>query len=208
MKYETIIFDLDGTILNTLPDLTASVNFALNYFNFPQRTKDEIRSFIGNGVALLFKRSLSDNTDEKICLECLRIFREHYKVNYAVKTVPYDYILETIRELKNCGVKIGVVSNKFDLAVKSLCDKFCTDLIDVAIGEIDGIPRKPAPDSLNKATTLYVGDSEVDINTAKNSGVDCVSVAWGFKDIDFLIDNGAKIIVESPIELLEFIKSL
>ena len=216
MKYTTIIFDLDGTLLNTLPDLTASVNYSLNKFGFPLRTTDEIRSFIGNGVGLLIKRSLPDKTEEAICEQCLKIFKDYYKEHYAVKTIPYDDIYDVLVELKKSGYKIGVVSNKFDLAVKSLCDKFFSGLIDIAIGEIDGTPRKPAPDSLNnaigyfgadKSNVLYVGDSEVDIKTANNSGVDCLSVTWGFKDKEFLLNNGGENFVNNAKEILDYIKN-
>lgn len=215
MRYDALIFDLDGTILNTLPDLTSSVNYALDKYGFPTRSIDEVRTFIGNGVGLLIKRSLPDSVDDETVEKCLLEFKAHYQENFAKKTVPYDKITDVLTFLKSKGIKIGVVSNKFDLATKALCKKFFNGLIDYAVGEIIGIPRKPDPTSLLNAintlevlkqNVLYLGDSEVDIQTAKNAGVDLVSVSWGFKDQDFLIRNGAKKIINEPIQILNLIK--
>lgn len=211
MKYEAIIFDLDGTILNTLPDLTQSVNFALNTYNYPTRTIDEVRTFIGNGVGLLIRRSLPSETDEETVNNVLLLFKKHYSEHYADKTVPYDGIAELLKQLKVQGYKLAVVSNKFNSAVKALCDKFFYGFFDFVLGETENIPRKPAPDSLNfaienlnvkKDKVLYIGDSEVDIKTAKNSGVNCLSVLWGFKDKEFLIENGASNFAVSPKDIL------
>lgn len=215
MKYEAIIFDLDGTILNTLPDLTQSVNFALNTYNYPIRTTDEVRSFIGNGVGLLIKRSLPSDADDETINNVLSVFKKHYSEHYADKTVPYDEITDLLKNLKTQGYKLAVVSNKFDSAVKALCEKFFFGIFDFVLGETENIPRKPAPDSLNvaidnlnvkKENVLYIGDSEVDIKTAQNAEVDCLSVLWGFKDKEFLIKNGASAFADSPNDIIEFVK--
>lgn len=214
MKYNAVIFDLDGTILNTLPDLTESVNYALRSYNYPERTMDEVRTFIGNGVGLLIKRSLPNGTDDETVNNALSLFKGYYTEHYADKTVPYDKIYEVLVKLKQNGLKLGVVSNKFDSAVKSLCDKFFNGIFDCVIGEMDGIPRKPAPDLLFNAIidlevtqkkVLYIGDSDIDIKTADNAGVDYVSVTWGFKDKEFLIKNNSKTIIGKPEEILKLI---
>lgn len=215
MKYEAIIFDLDGTILNTLPDLTESVNFALKKYNFPTRTIDEVRSFVGNGVGLLIKRSLPTGTDDKICEDCLTEFKIYYENHYAVKTVPYDGICDVLSKIKDKGIKIGVVSNKFDSAVRELCKIYFDGLIDVSVGEKEGVPRKPSPDSAEyvirildvpKNKILYVGDSEVDILTAKNAGLQSISVSWGFKSKEFLFENGASKIIDNPNQILNILE--
>lgn len=215
MKYKAVIFDLDGTILNTLPDLTESVNYALNKYNFPIRTIDEVRSFVGNGVGLLIKRSLPTGTDEKICQECLDEFKSYYENHYAVKTVPYESICDVLSQIRNKGIKIGVVSNKFDSAVQDLCKIYFDGLIDVSVGEKDGVPRKPSPDSCEyvinalgqpKNEILYIGDSEVDILTAKNAGLQSISVSWGFKSKEFLFENGASKIIDNPNQILNILE--
>ncbi len=213
---KAVIFDLDGTLLYTLEDLKDSVNFALKKFNYPARTLDEIRSFVGNGVRLLIERALpngAENPDFENCLEC---FKTHYSENMYNKTKPFDGILEMLELLTSRKYKIAVVSNKFDLAVKELCKKYFGEKIELAIGENEaiGIHKKPSPDSVlkvietfscDKNLTFYVGDSEVDIQTAKNSGLECISITWGYKDKDFLIKNGAKKIADTMEDLLKYL---
>ena len=213
---KTVIFDLDGTLLNTLEDLKDSTNYALVQFGFPQRSLEEVRHFVGNGVQKLIERAVPAICDKETCKKCLAVFKEHYSQNMYNHTAPYVGILDVLKKLRQNEIKIGVVSNKFNFAVKELCKKYFTDLVDVAIGQADDVPKKPAPDGVFKAMkelraekslTVYIGDSEVDVQTAKNSELPCVGVTWGFRDKEFLIKNGAKIIVESPKEILNYIES-
>ncbi len=213
--YRTVIFDLDGTLLDTLDDLTASVNFALTSFSLPMRTKEEVRAFVGNGIVKLIRRAIGYEHPqfEKI----FQTFREHYGAHCKDKTKEYVGITPLLLALKARGVQTAVVSNKADFAVKALAKEYFPNLLQEAVGENEGagIAKKPAPDSLlavmkrlnaDKKTTVYVGDSEVDIQTAANAGVDCISVVWGFKDEEFLRANGAKTLVKEPKEILEFCK--
>ena len=211
--YEVIIFDLDGTLLDTLADLHASVNYALEKFSFPKRSQEEVRSFVGNGIAMLVKRAIGKPTP--LFEEVLQAFKTHYATHCADKTQPYQGILPLLEKLKGQGVKTAVVSNKADFAVKKLAQEYFGGLLLEAVGEDEenGIRKKPAPDSLlsvmqklgaDQEKTVYVGDSEVDIQTAQNAGVDCISVAWGFKDKDFLIKNGAGILIDTPDEILKY----
>ncbi|MBO5446079.1 HAD family hydrolase [bacterium] len=217
MDIKVIIFDLDGTLLNTLDDLADSTNFALSEFNYPTRSKEEIRTFVGNGVAKLIERAIPDGKHNPNFNKCLEIFKQHYSINKYNKTAPYNDIINLLTELKEKNYKIAVVSNKFDLAVKELCQKYFPNLIDIAIGENEaaGINKKPAPDTINLVLeqleltsnqAIYVGDSDVDILTAKNSNIPCISVTWGFRDKEFLLENDAKIIINNPKEIIDYLK--
>lgn len=213
MMKSAIIFDLDGTLLNTLNDLTDSTNFALKQFHYPARSVEEIRNFVGNGVAKLIERAIPDGIDNPNFEECLEIFKKHYSENMYNKTAPYDGIVPMLTSLYEDGYGIAVVSNKFDSAVKELCNKYFPYLIYVAIGENEarGIRKKPAPDTVKLAlrdlglcspeSAIFCGDSEVDILTAQNSQMPCISVTWGFKDRKFLIEHNAKIIIDNPQEI-------
>ena len=212
---KTVIFDLDGTLLNTLEDLKDSTNYALVQFGFPQRSLEEVRHFVGNGVQKLIERAVPAICDKETCKKCLAVFKEHYSQNMYNHTAPYVGILDVLKKLRQNEIKIGVVSNKFDFAVKELCKKYFTDLVDVAIGQADDVPKKPAPDGVFKAMkelraekslTVYIGDSEVDVQTAKNSELPCIGVTWGFRDEKDL--DGANVIVNSPEKLIEAIRSL
>lgn len=198
--YSTYIFDLDGTLLDTLGDLAASVNYALQRHGMPRHSVDDIRRFVGNGVRNLVIQSVPDGEADPMFESVLAMFRDHYGRNNAVLTQPYPGITDMLVRLKAGGKNIAVVSNKFDTAVKSLCSHYFGQLVDVAIGEHEGVRRKPAPDTVNEALTLmkadrstavYVGDSDVDIVTATNSSLPCISVLWGFRDRDFLLAHGA-----------------
>ncbi len=213
-KIDTVIFDLDGTLLNSLEDLRVSVNYALYGFKYPKQTLDMVRRNVGNGIEKLMERSLPDGKDNVNYEVCLEIFKEHYKTHMSVNTKPYPHIIETLAALKSRGYKLAVVSNKFDAAVKPLCQKYFKSLIDVAIGQSKDTKKKPAPDTVYMAldelessaeTSIYVGDSEVDIQTAKNSGMDCISVSWGFKTKEFLEQNGASVIIDTPLEIFNYI---
>lgn len=209
---KAVIFDLDGTLLNTLDDLADSTNYALSKFGYPTRTIEEVRQFVGNGVAKLIERAIPEGKNNSNFEKCLSIFKENYAQNMYNRTVPYNGIIEMLSNLKSKGIKIAVVSNKFDLAVKELCKKYFEGFIDFAAGENEaqGIKKKPAPDTvlsvLNEFNfapedAVYVGDSDVDIMTAKNSKMPCISVTWGFRDEKFLLENGATILINAPSEI-------
>lgn len=211
---KTVIFDLDGTLLYTLEDLKDSVNFALSKFNYPKKNLEEIRNFVGNGVKVLMELSIPQGKNNENFNECLAIFKTHYAQNMYNKTKPYDGIIEMLENLQQQGFRTAVVSNKFDLATKELCKKYFAEKIEIAIGESENIRKKPAPDSIfkvmeilnsNKNSTYFVGDSEVDIQTAQNANIKCISVTWGYKDKEFLLKNGAKFLANSPKEILEII---
>ncbi|MBQ8229229.1 MAG: HAD family hydrolase [Clostridia bacterium] len=211
--YKTVIFDLDGTLLDTLDDLTDAVNAALYAFGLPLRTKTEVCAFVGNGIVKLIERAIG--YEHERFGEILEEFKGYYKAHCADKTQPYEGVLALLEALQEKGVQTAVVSNKADFAVKLLAEEYFGGLIPVALGENEaaGIRKKPAPDEVfaamqtlgaEKATTVYVGDSEVDIQTAKNAGVDCISVTWGFRDERFLKENGAARLVNRPSEILAF----
>lgn len=214
MKHKAIIFDLDGTILDTLEDLKNSANFALSKNGLPVRTIDEIRAFVGNGIRLLIERAVPENTDSGVVDSCFEDFKAHYKEHSADNTKPYEGIIALLEELKSKGVKLAVVSNKADFAVQSLVEKYFPDLFDFAVGEREGIRRKPCPDSVNEAMNVlgvtsdevfYVGDSEVDVETSHNAGVECVSVTWGFRDKCVLESLSPEYIIDKPSQLMELI---
>lgn len=211
---KAVIFDLDGTLLYTLEDLTDSTNYALSAFDYPPKTIEEVKSFVGNGVSLLIERAIPNGKSNPNFNECLELFKTHYSQNMYNKTMPFDGIIKTLTTLKNDGYMLGVVSNKFDSAVKELCNRYFNGLIDIAIGQREGINKKPSPDSVLEVMkeldvtpdeSVYIGDSEVDILTAQNCNIPCISVTWGYKSIDFLYDNGAGVLVYSPEELLELL---
>ncbi len=211
-KYDTIIFDLDGTLLNTLEDLTNSVNFSLARYDFPPRTVAEVRKFVGNGVARLMELSVPDGTEHLDLKTCLDEFRSHYTANMQNKTQAYDGIHELLCDLDRAGYKMAVVSNKFDTAVKALCSEYFGRFIKAAVGESEGVLKKPSPDAVFKALeelgsaanqAVYVGDSEVDVETAKKAGLEFIGVTWGFRDRAVLEQKGAEFVIDKPCELLK-----
>ena len=220
--YNTFIFDLDGTLLNTLDDLAASVNYALRMHGMPERTLDEVRSFVGNGVRLLMERAVPDGAAHPRFEDAFATFRQYYMEHSLDTTRPYEGVPEVIHALKERGCRLAVVSNKFYAATQELIRHFFPE-ITVAIGEheAEGIRKKPAPDTVFEALrqltnsqqpipnsqrtdAVYVGDSDVDLQTARNSGLSCISVLWGFRDRDFLLAHGATTFVSRPEELLSF----
>lgn len=214
IPYSTVIFDLDGTLLDTLQDLADSTNYALTLHKLPARSLEEIRRFVGNGVGLLIHRAVPEGTPEELEAQCLADFRAHYLLNMEHRTAPYAGVLDLLDGLRLAGVKLAVVSNKFDGAVKGLCQTYFGDRVKVAIGESQGIARKPAPDTVFRALkelqsdvgeAVYVGDSEVDIQTAHNAGLPCLSVSWGFRDPAFLTEHGAQQIISAPADLLKLL---
>lgn len=214
MKYKAVIFDLDGTLLDTLNDLAVSVNYALSFYNMPVRTIDEVRHFVGNGIAMLIKRAVPDSTPDELTEKVFTTFKEHYKEHCADTTKAYDGIMELLTTLKNNGFKTAVVSNKADFAVRSLCDDYFYGMFDYVVGERENIAKKPAPDSvnevlrylnLNSSEAVYIGDSDVDIDTAQNASMDCITVAWGFRGYDFLKEHGSDTIVTKPDEIIPLV---
>ena len=207
------IFDLDGTLLDTLGDLAASVNYALAANGMPQHSVDDVRRFVGNGVRLLMERAVPGGASHPLFDSAYADFRRHYMEHSLDTTRPYDGITEMLRALRQRGCRTAVVSNKFYAATQELCHHFFADTIEVAIGEheSEGIRKKPAPDTVNEALrqlgvgreqAVYVGDSEVDVATAAASGMPCISVLWGFRDRAFLEEHGATTFVRKPEELL------
>lgn len=214
MPITTVIFDLDGTLLYTLEDLTDSTNRTLKHFGYPERSIDEVRSFVGNGVPLLIERAIPSGIKNPYYSECLEFFKQDYSQNMYNKTKPYDEIIEVLIELKKNSYKLAVVSNKFDSAVKELCKNYFNDLIDIAVGQKEGIAKKPSPDvvyevlnrlNVKEDECVFIGDSEVDIQTANNANIASISVTWGYKTPEFLYNNGAEVLVYTPKELLELL---
>ncbi len=214
-KTRAVIFDLDGTLLDTLGDLGDSVNRTLERFGFPKHTYDDIRLFVGDGAAKLIERAIPNGTDNEKYPECFAYFKEHYHNNSNSKTYPYEGILPLLDLLGDNGIACAVVSNKPHKAAVFLCEKFFADKINITVGEREGIRRKPYPDSLLYVIdelgcdeAIYVGDSDTDIMTAKNAGVPCIGVSWGFRGGEFLLASGAEHIANSAEELLEKINEI
>ena len=211
MKYDTYIFDLDGTLLDTLHDLAASVNYALRQYGMPEHSIDDVRRFVGNGVRLLMERAVPRGAQHPQFEDVFATFRRHYMEHSLDTTRPYDGIVDTIHALKQRGCRLAVVSNKMMAATQELVAHFFPE-IEVAIGEHEaaGIRKKPAPDTVFEAlrqlgsvtSAVYVGDSDVDLATARNSGLPCISVLWGFRTKQFLLEHGATTFIEHPNELL------
>ena len=211
--YNTYIFDLDGTLLDTLTDLAASCNYALRAHGMPEHSIDDVRRFVGNGVRKLMERAIPDGETNPDFEATFATFREHYMQHSLDTTKPYPGIEDVLTELKARGCRLAVVSNKMMAATVELCKHFFPDTIEVAIGEkeTEEIRKKPAPDTVFAAlkrlgvsgdNAVYVGDSDVDLATARNSNLPCISVLWGFRDRDFLLDHGATTLITSPKELL------
>lgn len=210
--YNTVIWDLDGTLLDTLVDLMNSVNYSMEQLGYPPCTMEQIRTFVGNGVKKLVELAIPDGIDNPDYKRAYDIFCEHYAQHNLDNTRPYDGVLEVINALRERGVKQAIVSNKVDDGVKKLNDAFFG--VDVALGVTDDLPRKPAPDMVHHAmsllgadaaSTVYIGDSEVDMQTAKNSGLPCISVLWGFRSRAELAPLNPECMIERPSEILNLI---
>ena len=213
MKYKAFIFDLDGTLLDTLDDITNSLNFALQKHSCPPRTKEEAKSFVGHGAGELVELALGKK-GHPLHAQVLADFRAHYKNHAADKTQPYAKIIDTLKKLRESGAKIAVVSNKPDGAVKELCKHYFAGLTDYALGETPEILRKPAPDmllhavkqfGLNKQDVVFIGDSDVDAQTAQNAAVDFIGVTWGFRTPADMRPFGAKLFIDKPLSLLNML---
>lgn len=214
MSYKTIIFDLDGTLLDTLVDLTNSVNYTLSYYHKPNRTIEEIRNFVGNGVRILLKRSFPTPLTESFLNEALEVFRSHYSVHLNDHTKMYEGLEPVLIKLSDQNKQLAIVSNKLDNAVKQLNLQYFSSYIPLAIGTPSNY-KKPHPYCVHQVMehyhsiaeeTIYVGDSEVDIQTAHNAGLKCIGVSWGFRGHDFLKEHGADFIVDTPEHLLTLLE--
>lgn len=214
MKYNTVIFDLDGTLLNTLEDLRDSLNDVLMQKGYTPRSLEEVKRFVGNGVRNLIRLSVPESCSEEEVTLIMEEFKEYYSHNMQNKTRPYNGIMELLLDLNRFNYKIAIVSNKYDDAVKELAKTYFGNLIHVAIGETKEIKRKPAPDSIftaikelgsNLSNTVLVGDSETDVQTAKNAGIPCIGVTWGFRCREILRKEGADYLIDTPKELLTLI---
>lgn len=214
MSYKAVLFDMDGTLLDTLEDLCDSTNHALAQMGYPLRDIEEIRRFIGNGAEKQIRRAVPEGTSEGKIMETLAAFRAYYQDHCQIKTKVYDGLLDVLSELKEKGVKMAVVSNKPDAAVKKLSREYFGDRLDYAIGPSDGVRCKPYPDmaeealkalGVEKKDAVFVGDSEVDVQTGLNAGLDVIAVSWGFRSREVVIEAGAKMIADDASELEKLI---
>lgn len=214
MKYKAVIFDMDGTILNTLEDLKNATNYSLRQFGMPERSLEEVRMFVGNGIRKLVERAVPAGTSEEKIDQILDVFLEYYEIHSADNTSPYPGILELVEKLKKSGIKTAVSTNKADVPAQELGREYFNGIFDLIVGQQDGLKVKPAPDSVNKILSIldiqkkdaiYIGDSDVDVQTAKNSGLDFIGVSWGFRGREFLEKNGAKNIVDNANEILDLV---
>ena len=215
MKNRYIIFDMDGTLLDSLTDLQNTLNYCFRKEGFPERTYQEVRTFVGNGLRTLIERAVPQGTPDEKTDEILEIFKPHYMEHCMDYTAPYAGIMDMLAKLKDAGYKMAIVSNKADAALKHLSEHFFGEFIDVAVGERAGMNKKPAPDLVylameeigaTKDNTVYIGDSEVDYQTAMNSGLKCISVLWGFRDKDLLESYGAKCFANTPNDVVKMLE--
>ena len=213
-KYDAYLFDMDGTVLDTIEDLKNSVNYMLGQIGMEKRNTEEIKTFLGNGPVHLLRCSLRGEVKDEEFEKCFKIYKEHYAKHCMDETRPYDGIMDVLKEIKKQGAKIAVVSNKHQSAVVQLNEKYFCGIFDEVSGDREGVKRKPAPDSVDivlnslgvsREKALFIGDSEVDFETAKNAGMDFVAVAWGFRTEEQLKLSGVKNFVYTPEELLKYI---
>jgi len=210
MKYKAVLFDMDGTVLDTLEDLKSAVNRTLAEFHMPQLSLEQVRCYVGNGARRLIEQAVPAGSSDETVDKVLSWFKAYYERHCLIATGPYAGIIPLMERLKAQGIKMAVVSNKPDEAVKELAERFFPGLLELAAGQKDSVPRKPAPDmvelamaqmGVSKAESVYVGDSEVDVLTAANAGLDCICVTWGFRTVAELEAAGAKTLVHTMEEL-------
>ena len=210
MKYQAVLFDMDGTVLDTLDDLCDSINHSLAEFSLPQVSREHVRQCLGNGAAFLVSHSIPAGSSPELEADVLAFYKPWYDAHCLIKTAPYEGILPMMQSLKEQGLRLAIISNKPDRAVQELSDAFFPGLLELSVGESPSVRRKPAPDTVLTASSqiglsvdkcVYVGDSEVDLQTARNAGMDCISVTWGFRDEAQLIEAGASVLVHTPEEL-------
>ena len=214
MKYKAVIFDMDGTTLDTLEDLLGALNHTLGRFGFPLHGLREMRGYVGNGIRRQIEQGAPAGTPAETIDRMLPVFMEYYKVHGAEHTHPYEGIPELLRHLRDRGIRTAIVSNKADVSVRRLTEVYFPGLFEVSVGEKEGVRRKPAPDSvlevlrimgLSVSDAVYVGDSEVDIQTADRAGMDRIIVGWGFRDREDLLRDGADRVFGSPREVEEYL---
>lgn len=216
MRYNTIIWDMDGTLLDTLNDLAAAVNHTLRTYGLPLREKEDVRRLLGNGVRNLMRGAVPEGEKNPRFEDIFADFKAYYVDHCRDTTGPYEGIEETLQRLREKGVRMAVVSNKLQAGVDELWEAHFRDTIDVAIGEREGVARKPAPDMVQLALrelgaegegvrAVYIGDSEVDIATARNSGLECISVTWGFRDREWLEEQGAMTMADRPSDIFDIV---
>lgn len=214
--YTAVLFDLDGTLLNTIDDLADSCNEALRKLHLPCRTTSEVREFVGNGIARLMELAVPDGKNSPLYGQSVTLMKECYARNCLNKTKPYDGIMELLLQLRSKNIKTGVISNKPDAQVKELVEHYFSSVIssEYAAGDSPEAKRKPAPDTVlavmkrlgvRREDTVYAGDSEVDIETAHNAGIPCISVSWGFRSKDFLLKHNAQHIASAPRDILKYV---
>ena len=217
MSIRAVLFDLDGTVLDTIDDLAASTNAVLSKHGFPTHDIAAIRSFVGEGIAKLIERALPSDTSCDVHATVLEDFKQYYALHSADSTKPYEGVIKMLHALKRAGLRLALVSNKADFAVQRLATHYFGTLFDVVLGERNGIPRKPAPDMVHNALraldvsceeAVFVGDSDTDVLTARNAGVNGVFVTWGFRDIPCLQAAGASLLASTPTELQKLILAL
>ena len=210
MKYQAVLFDMDGTVLDTLDDLCDSINHSLSEFSLPPVSREHVRQCLGNGAAFLVSHSIPADCSPDLEADVLAFYKPWYDAHCLIKTAPYEGILPMMQSLKEHGLRLAIISNKPDRAVQELSDAFFPGLLELSVGESPSVRRKPAPDTILTAASqiglsvdqcVYVGDSEVDLQTARNAGMDCISVTWGFRGEAQLIEAGASILVRTPQEL-------
>ena len=210
MRYKAVLFDMDGTVLDTLDDLADSVNRSLREFGLPEVSRFQVGQSLGNGAKYLIRHCLPEGSDEALCEQVLSFYKPWYDAHCRIKTKPYDGILQLMETLRADGVSQAIISNKPDSAVQELAEAFFPGLMDVVIGESPAVKRKPSPDTVLAAASqmglmasdcVYIGDTEVDLETARNAGMDCIPVSWGFRTEEQLRAAGAEEIIRSPEDL-------
>ena len=214
MKYKAVLFDMDGTVLDTLGDLAAAVNHTLREFSMPERSIAEIAAALSNGAAYLIAHTVPDGTPKELTDKVLAAYALYYDAHCDILTGPYDGIVPLMEKLRDKGVKLAVISNKQDTAVKPLAEKYFPGLLEIAVGESAEVRRKPNPDAVlaalrhigvEREDAIYVGDTEVDLQTARNAGMECASVDWGFRTREQLVEIGAEHIFNTVQELEEYL---
>lgn len=214
MRYKAVLFDMDGTVLDTLGDLTDAVNHTMREFQMPERTKAEVASFLGNGAARLIACAVPQGTPPELTARVLEVYAPWYDSHCQIKTAPYPGIVELMKQLKEKGIRLAVISNKQDSAVKPLAARHFPGLLEIAIGESETVRRKPNPDAVlaalehlgvERRESIYIGDTEVDIATARNAGMDCAAVTWGFRTRAQIEAEGVEHIFDSAEELGKFL---
>lgn len=214
MKYKAVLFDMDGTVLDTLGDLVAAVNHTLREFSMPERSIAEVAAALSNGAAYLIAHTVPAGTPKELTDKVLAAYAPYYDAHCDILTGPYDGIVPLMEKLRDRGVKLAVISNKQDTAVKPLAEKYFPGLLEIAVGESTEVRRKPNPDAVlaalrhigvEREDAIYVGDTEVDLQTARNAGMECASVDWGFRTREQLVEIGAEHIFDTVQELEEYL---